>query len=72
MAPSEKQSEKLQQLRAVTFHYKRVPQGLLQYGLIAEEVVRVYPEVVLRKTKGRIEGIQYEELTQLLLNELQY
>jgi Chaperone of endosialidase len=56
----------------VTFHYKRVPQGPRQYGLIAEEVVRVYPEVVLRKTKGRIEGIQYEELTQLVLNELQY
>jgi hypothetical protein len=56
----------------VTFHYKRVPQGPRQYGLIAEEVVRVYPKVVLRKTKGRIEGIQYEELTQLVLNELQY
>ncbi len=69
--PLEAQSEKLQQLRAVTFHYKQAPQGPLQYGLIAEEVAQIYPELVTRNAKGEIEGVRYEELTPLLLNEVQ-
>ena len=44
----------------------------MQYGLIAEEVAKVYPELVTRNAKGEIEGIRYEELTPLLLNELQH
>ena len=70
--PLGEQSEKLQQLRPVTFHYKQAPQGPLQYGLIAEEVAKVYPELVTRNAKGEIEGIRYEELTPMLLNELQH
>ena len=56
----------------MTFHYKQAPQGPVQYGLIAEEVAKVYPELVTRNAKGEIEGIRYEELTPMLLNELQY
>jgi len=65
------QGEKLQQLRAVTFHYKQAPQGPRQYGLIAEEVATVYPELVTRNAKGEVEGVRYDELAPLLLNEVQ-
>jgi len=65
-------SENVQQLRPVTLHYKDQPAGpLLQYGLIAEEVAKVYPELVTRNAEGEIEGVRYEELTPLLLNEFQ-
>jgi hypothetical protein len=64
-------TEKLQQLRPVTFHLKTDPRGPVQYGLIAEEVARVYPELVIRNDAGRIEGVRYDELAPMLLNELQ-
>jgi Chaperone of endosialidase len=64
-------SEKLQQLRPVTFHLKTDPQGVTQYGLIAEEVAKVYPELVIRNGAGKIEGVRYEELAPMLLNEVQ-
>jgi hypothetical protein len=64
-------SAKLQQLRPVTFHYKADPQGTLRYGLVAEEVARVYPELVVRDNKGRIYGVRYDELAPMLLNEVQ-
>ncbi len=50
------QSQKMHQLRPVRFHYKQLPQGPVQYGLIAEEVAKVYPELVTRNAKGEIEG----------------
>ncbi len=62
---------KLQQLRPVTFHYKADAQGTPQYGLIAEEVAKVYPELVVRNQNGRIDGVRYDELAPLLLNEVQ-
>ena len=65
------QGEKLQQLQTVMFHYKQSPQGPLQYGLIAEDVAKVYPELVTRNAKGEVEGVRYDELTSLLLNEVQ-
>jgi hypothetical protein len=64
-------SVKLQQLRPVTFHLKTDPQGVTQYGLIAEEVAKVYPELVIRDAAGKIEGVRYEELAPMLLNEAQ-
>jgi polyhydroxyalkanoate synthesis regulator phasin len=64
-------SEKLQQLRPVTFHYKTDPKGIRQYGLIAEEVQKVYPELVIHDDSGKIMGVHYEELAPLLLSELQ-
>ena len=62
---------KLQQLRPVTFHYKTDSQGVLRYGLIAEEVAKVYPELVVRDKHGRIDGVHYDELAPMLLNEVQ-
>jgi hypothetical protein len=64
-------SEKLAQLRPVTFKLKTDPQGTTQYGLIAEEVAKVYPELVIRGADGRIDGVRYEELAPMLLNALQ-
>jgi hypothetical protein len=43
----------------------------LQYGLIAEEVAKVYPELVIRNESGRIDGVRYDELAPMLLNEMQ-
>jgi hypothetical protein len=59
------------QLRPVSFHFKSDPKGDVQYGLIAEEVAKVYPELVIRNEAGRVEGVRYEELAPLLLNEMQ-
>jgi hypothetical protein len=69
--PMAQRTEKLKQLRPVTFRLKTDPRGDLQYGLIAEEVAKIYPELVIRGEKGRVEGVRYEELTPMLLNELQ-
>jgi Chaperone of endosialidase len=71
IAPMSSNSAKLQQLRPVTFHYKANPHGALQYGLIAEEVAKVYPELVIRNESGRIDGVRYDELAPMLLNEVQ-
>jgi hypothetical protein len=71
IAPMGSNSEKLAQLRPVTFHLKTDPHGALQYGLIAEEVARVYPELVIRNESGRIDGVRYDELAPMLLNEAQ-
>jgi len=65
-------SQGMHQLRPVTFRYKHDPQGQRQYGLIAEEVAKVYPELVVRGTKGEVESVQYYELIPLLLNEVQH
>jgi hypothetical protein len=64
-------SDKLSQLRPVTFHLKTDPKGALQYGLIAEEVAKVYPELVIRNAAGRIDGVRYDELAPMLLNDMQ-
>jgi hypothetical protein len=69
--PMAQRTEKLKQLRPVAFHLKTDPKGDVQYGLIAEEVAKVYPELVIRDEKGQIEGVRYEELAPMLLNELQ-
>jgi hypothetical protein len=65
------ESAKVHQLRPVTFHYKTEANGPMQYGLIAEEVAQVYPELVTRDADGVIEGVRYEALTPLLLKEVQ-
>jgi hypothetical protein len=62
---------KLAQLRPVTFKLKTDAEGTVQYGLIAEEVAKVYPELVIRNEAGRIDGVRYDELAPMLLNEVQ-
>jgi hypothetical protein len=58
-------------LSARSIVYKSDPQGVRQYGLIAEEVAEVYPELVVWGAKGEAESVQYHELIPLLLNEVQ-
>jgi hypothetical protein len=65
-------SQGLYQLRPVTFRYKHDAQGARQYGLLAEEVAKVYPELVVRGSKGEVESVQYHQLIPMLLNELQH
>jgi hypothetical protein len=65
-----KRSQGLYQLRPVTFHYKHDPHQR-QYGLIAEEVVKIYPELVTKGADGKVESVQYHELIPMLLNEVQ-
>ena len=70
-------SAMLSQLRPVTFRYKAHGSGRsvdarpLQYGLIAEEVNDVAPELVARNAQGEIETVFYQHLTPMLLNEFQ-
>ena len=71
IAPMGSDTAKLDQLRPVTFKLKSDVTGTRQYGLIAEEVAKVYPELVVRDEKGRIDGVRYDELAPLLLNEVQ-
>jgi hypothetical protein len=71
IAPMGSNSDKLQELRPVTFHLKTDPKGALQYGLIAEDVAKVYPDLVIRNESGRIDGVRYDELAPMLLNEVQ-
>jgi hypothetical protein len=71
VAPMGSDTAKLEQLRPVSFHLKSEPHGALQYGLIAEEVAKVYPELVIRNESGRIDGVRYDELAPMLLNEVQ-
>jgi len=51
ISPMGSVTAKLEQLRPVTFHLKTDPHGALRYGLIAEEVANVYPELVIRETR---------------------
>jgi hypothetical protein len=67
-------SSKLFQLRPVTFFYKpEYDDGshILQYGLIAEEVAKVYPDLVVYDADGQPQTVRYHLLTPMLLNELQ-
>jgi hypothetical protein len=70
IAPLGTHSQGLYQLRPVIFRYTQDAEGARQYGLIAEEVAIVYPELVTRNAHGEVEAIRYQELTPLLLNEL--
>ena len=64
----------LMQLRPVIFRYKQPgPDGTkpIEYGLIAEEVAEVYPDLIVRNHDGEIQTVQYQKLTPMLLNEVQ-
>ena len=61
-------------LRPVTYRYKQAyadGSKPIDYGLIAEEVAKVYPDMVVRGADGQIQTVQYQKLTPMLLNELQ-
>ena len=67
-------SESLLSLRPVTFRYKKTFKDgdkPIQYGLIAEEVAEVFPDLVVYTEDGEPETVKYHLLATLLLNELQ-
>src|SRR5437868_1460833 len=69
--PMNKASEAILGLKPVTFHYKKEldPDGTPQFGLVAEEVEKVNPDLVVRDADGKIYTVRYEAVNAMLLNE---
>src|SRR6266536_3645360 len=67
--PMNKASETLYQFKPVTFKYNSDWKGTTQYGLIAEEVAEVDPQLVVRGRDGEIMAVHYEQINNMLLNE---
>ena len=66
--PMDKASETLYRLKPVTFKFNSDWKATTQYGLIAEEVAEVDPQLVSRKN-GEIVTVHYEQINSMLLNE---
>ena len=56
-------------LKPVTFHYKGDAKGTPQFGLIAEEVAEVNPDLVVRNENGEIYTVRYDQVNAMLPNE---
>jgi len=69
--PMDKTSEVLLALKPVTFRYKKGidPQGIPQFGLVAEEVEKVNPDLVVRDQEGKPYSVRYDAVNAMLLNE---
>ena len=69
--PMDNVSEVILSLKPVTFRYKKGldPTSTTQFGLIAEEVEKVAPELVILDANGRPYSVRYEEINVMLLNE---
>jgi hypothetical protein len=69
--PIDKASEALFSLKPVSFRYKKEidPAGTSQLGLVAEEVERINPDLVVRDKKGKPYSVRYDQVNAMLLNE---
>jgi len=69
--PMDKASEAILSLKPVTFRYKKEvePNGAIQFGLVAEEVAEVDPDLVILDKGGKPESVRYEAINAMLLNE---
>ena len=69
--PMDKVSEAILSLQPVTFRYKQEldPNGIPQFGLIAEQVDKVNPDLVVRGEDGKVTTVRYEAVNAMLLNE---
>src|SRR5262249_30212088 len=67
----DKTSEAILGLKPVTFQYKEEldPDGMPQFGLIAEDVEKVNPDLVVRDGEGKVMSVRYEAVNAMLLNE---
>ena len=67
----EKASEAILALKPVTFRYKHEldPKGIPQFGLVAEQVEKVNPDLVARDDQGKAYTVRYEAVNAMLLNE---
>jgi len=67
--PMDQSSQAILGLRPATFQYKSDSTGTPQFGLIAEEVAQVNPDLVVRDEKGEIYTVRYDAVNAMLLNE---
>jgi len=69
--PMDNTSEAILALKPVTFRYKREldPNAISQFGLVAEEVAKVNPDLVVRDDDGQIYTVRYDAVNAMLLNE---
>jgi hypothetical protein len=69
--PMDKASEAIHALKPVTFRYKQEldPESIPQFGLVAEEVEKVNPDLVARDAEGEVYTVRYEAVNAMLLNE---
>ena len=67
--PMDRSSEGILALKPVTFHYKNDSKGIPQFGLIAEEVAKMNPDLVVRDRNGQIYTVRYDAVNAMLLNE---
>jgi trimeric autotransporter adhesin len=69
--PIGRQSETILCLHPVSFRYKKEldPSGEAQFGLVAEDVAKVAPELVVHDQQGKSLSVRYEEINAMLLNE---
>ena len=67
--PMDNASEAILALKPVTFHYKSDKNRAAQFGLIAEEVAAVNPDLVVHDDKGEIYTVRYDAVNAMLLNE---
>jgi len=69
--PMDKTSETILALKPVTFRYKEEldPDKIPQFGLVAEEVEKVNPDLVVRDDDGKVNTVRYEAVNAMLLNE---
>jgi hypothetical protein len=67
--PMDKVSEAILSLKPVTFHYKSDKTSTAQFGLIAEEVAGVNPDLVVRDKNGDVLTVRYNAVNAMLLNE---
>jgi Chaperone of endosialidase len=69
--PMDKASEAILALKPVTFRYKKEldPDRIPQFGLVAEEVEKVNPDLVARDEEGKVYTVRYEAVNAMLLNE---
>ncbi len=69
--PMNKSSDTILALKPVTFHYKKEvdPDAVPQFGLVAEDVEKVNPDLVVRDADGKVYSVRYEAVNAMLLNE---
>ena len=69
--PMDKASEAVFALKPVTFRYKREldPKGMVQFGLVAEDVLKVNPDLIVRDKEGKPYTVRYDAVNAMLLNE---
>jgi hypothetical protein len=69
--PMDKASEAILTLKPVTFRYKQEldPKGIPQFGLVAEDVAKIDPDLVARDEEGKPYTVRYEAVNAMLLNE---